>query len=122
MMDMQTCKVKQCGKRFDFDKGGLGSSFGGYVCGDICAKKSATKAGRAYAIHDETGKIIETNAPKEKTDKFSRRFKRWRSWSKKRLHKFFRRVDRWQLFVMSIPHEKRAQWIYYRDILLLRMG
>ena len=58
-MDMQTCKG--CGKEFDFDKSGLGSSFGGYVCGAECAKKSASEAGRAYAIHDETDKIIDTN-------------------------------------------------------------
>jgi len=64
MVDIQTCKVKQCSKRFDFDKGGFDSSFGGYVCSAECAKKAASEAGRAYAIHDETDKIIETNADK----------------------------------------------------------
>lgn len=62
-MDMQACK--QCGSAFDFDKGGLGSSFGGYVCSTECARKAAKQADRKVAIHDDTGKIVETNATSE---------------------------------------------------------
>ena len=58
-MDMQDCAV--CGNKFDFDEEGLG-------CGDIivcsgkCAVASARSRGNSVASHDETGKIIATNA------------------------------------------------------------
>lgn len=58
MPDMQKCN--QCGKEFDFDKGGL-SCGDIVVCSDKCAKLSAAGRGNAHAIHDKTGKIVETN-------------------------------------------------------------
>ena len=58
-MDQQTCK--NCGKTFDFDKGGFGSSMGGHVCSAECGKKSAAKSGRCYAVHDETDAIVDTD-------------------------------------------------------------
>ena len=60
-MDIRKCK--ECGKRFDFDKGGLESSFGGVVCGIDCAKRSARKNKRSYAIHNKRDEIIDTDAP-----------------------------------------------------------
>lgn len=63
-MDMQTCC--NCGKRFDFDKKGLGSDHGGYVCGPTCAKKLAAKRGHYYVVHDKADAIVETDAPPER--------------------------------------------------------
>lgn len=63
-MDMQKCNV--CGKRFDFDKEGLECSEI-VVCSDECAKKSASSRGNAYAIHDKTDNIIDTNADGSET-------------------------------------------------------
>lgn len=59
-MDKQKCH--SCQKSFDFDKGGLESSFGYYVCSSKCAKKATEINATAYAIHDKTGAIVETNA------------------------------------------------------------
>ncbi len=57
--DLQTCYV--CERDFDYDKEGLACG-GIYVCGDVCAKKSAESRGHAYAIHDKEDNIIDTNA------------------------------------------------------------
>ena len=61
-MDKQICRV--CGLEFDFDAGGLGSVRNGedfLVCGARCAKQAAEAAGNAYAIHDKTDAIVDTN-------------------------------------------------------------
>ena len=66
-MDMQTCS--ECGKKFDFEKGEL-SRGPILVCSAECGKKSAASRGNAYAIHNEAGDIIDTNATgKEKMSK-----------------------------------------------------
>lgn len=57
-VDMQKCAA--CGKKFDFDKEGLGCGKV-VVCGEKCAEKSARSRGNSVAIHDETGKIVATN-------------------------------------------------------------
>ena len=59
MPDMQFCMV--CKKEFDFDKQGL-SCGAVVVCGAICAKASAKSRGHKVAIHDKTGKTLETDA------------------------------------------------------------
>lgn len=58
-MDMQKCAV--CGKRFDFDREGLGGAFD-IVCSAQCAKRCAKKGGLHYAIHNMDGEVVETNA------------------------------------------------------------
>lgn len=58
MSDIRKCS--QCGKKFDFDKEGLGCGEI-VVCSDICAKKSAAGRGNAYAIHDKSDNIVDTN-------------------------------------------------------------
>ena len=58
-MDMRNCDG--CGKEFDFDAGGL-SCGKVLVCSDGCAKKGAASRGNAYAIHDKTNKIVDTDA------------------------------------------------------------
>ena len=63
-MEMQTCAA--CGKKFDFDTAGLGSSHGGYVCGSRCAKRLAAVRGHHFAIHDKTDAITNTDAPQLK--------------------------------------------------------
>ena len=50
-----------CHKEFDYDKGGLGCG-SVIVCSDVCAKISASSKGHKIAIHDKTGKVLETNA------------------------------------------------------------
>lgn len=61
-MDLQTCS--NCGREFDFDKEGLGSDHGGYVCSPECAKGLAAKRGLHYAIHDETDAIVDSDVTK----------------------------------------------------------
>ncbi len=57
-MDMQKCDI--CDKEFDLDKKGL-------VCGKVkvcssgCAKRSAASRGNTYAIHDDSGDIVDTD-------------------------------------------------------------
>lgn len=58
-MDMRKCDV--CGKKFDFDKEGLGCG-NIVVCSSTCAKKSAKSRGNAYAIHNKSDAIVDTNA------------------------------------------------------------
>ena len=61
-MDKQTCRV--CNKTFDFDTEGLATTRQGkpfLVCSVDCAKTAATTKGNAYAIHDDTGDIVEHN-------------------------------------------------------------
>ena len=57
-MDMQKCQV--CKKEFDFDEEGLGCGQV-IVCSGNCAKKSAKSRGNAYAIHDKSDKIVDTD-------------------------------------------------------------
>ena len=64
MTDMQNCDV--CGKKFDFDKEGLGCG-PIVVCGAECGKKSAASRGNAHAIHDKTGAVTETNGTGDET-------------------------------------------------------
>ncbi len=61
-MDLQKCNI--CGKKFDFDKEGLGCGKI-LVCSDKCAMKSAKSRSHRYAIHNERGNIIKTNATGE---------------------------------------------------------
>ena len=58
-MDIQKCSV--CFKKFDFDQLGLEGPGGIKVCSSDCAKKSAESRGNEYAIHNNTGKITESN-------------------------------------------------------------
>lgn len=58
-MDMQRCSV--CGKRFDFEKGGLESSKGWHACGSECAKSLAKKRGNYYAIHNKEDDTVDSN-------------------------------------------------------------
>lgn len=67
MTDMQECAV--CGGRFDFDEGGLASDAGYVVCSGKCAKSAASLKGRAYAIHDATDAIVDTNATAKELEK-----------------------------------------------------
>lgn len=57
--DWQKCDI--CKKKFDYDKEGLACN-NVYMCGNVCAKKSAESRGNAYAIHDKNDNIIDTNA------------------------------------------------------------
>ena len=61
---MQACS--NCNKQFDFDKEGLGSSIGGYVCSDTCARQLSAKRGTHHAIHDKQDVIVDTDAPLSK--------------------------------------------------------
>lgn len=56
--DWQKCAV--CKTKFNYDKEGFMCS-DAYVCGEVCAKKSAESRGNAYAIHDKNDNIIDTN-------------------------------------------------------------
>jgi hypothetical protein len=57
--DWQKCSV--CKTKFNYDKEGFMCN-DVYVCGEVCAKKSAESRGNAYAIHDKDDNIIDTNA------------------------------------------------------------
>ena len=62
---MNRKKCEMCGEVFDFDTGGFGverPSGEAFVCSETCAKRSAYRQGKKYAIHDKTDAIVETNA------------------------------------------------------------
>lgn len=59
-MDKRKCSI--CGKTFNFAKTGLEGPGGVLVCGNACARKSAASHGNTVAIHDKTGKVVDTNA------------------------------------------------------------
>lgn len=61
MADIQECA--NCEKLFDFDRQGLGSDQGGYVCSDECGRQLAARRGHHYVIHDQTDAVVDTDVP-----------------------------------------------------------
>ena len=61
MADIQKCA--SCEKLFDFDRQGLGSDHGGFVCSAECGRQLAARQGHHYAIHDQADAVVATDVP-----------------------------------------------------------
>ena len=68
IVDRKKCAM--CNTEFDFEKTGLQGPGDIFVCGTECAKASAQGRGNLYAVHDDSGDIVDTDVKPE--DKISR--------------------------------------------------